>query len=254
MNIWRKLQIKLKNRWNDYNIKKNILLLLFWLSIIGWFIGLKLSAFISDITNDLTGFKYMWILFLMLPIPILSVVLGKKYKKIGYHCKKNIIGGVIMILLYIMSGWSTIFYISQKDKLLDDYTYLTTLEEKINFDFPDDGNILTNKLTTITTSTYQILAISDVTFNNQEEIKELEESINNSEIWTNSNSSYLQIIKPSFFITEYNPNTYYSIYIEDLNTFNTVPNKTGNYKTYYLSYNKENKKLDIYEYNLFFNV
>ena len=159
-----------------------------------------------------------------------------------------------MIFLYVMSGWSTIFYISQKDKLLDDYTYLTTLEEKINFDFPDDGNILTNKLTTITTSTYQILAISDVTFNNQEEIKELEESIKNSEIWTNSNSSYLQIIKPSFFITENNPNIYYSIYIEDLNTFNTVPNKTGNYKTYYLSYNKENKKLDIYEYNLFFNV
>ena len=97
MSFWRKVQIKIHNRWHDNQFKKVFLLLLFWLSIASLFIGVELANFLSQITNDLTECKYMWVLLLFLPIPIASVLLGIKYKKIGYSCKKNIIGGIIMI-------------------------------------------------------------------------------------------------------------------------------------------------------------
>jgi len=254
MSFWRKIQIKLKNRWNDYDNKKIILLVLFWLSIVGLFIGLDLATILSEITNDLTEFKYMWILLLFLPIPIASVKLGIKYKRMGYHCKKNIIGGSIMIFFYCLMSYFTIFYFHERDKLFDDYSYLTKLESKINFDFPEDGSIVTDMTMPITTSSYQTIATSRVKFYNQDEIKKLESSIKQSEIWTNSNSSYLQMLQPTFYVPNYNTNIYYLIYIEDLNIINTLPTSSGTYKTYYFEYNMEKHDFSIYEYYLFFSI
>ena len=143
MSFWRKLKIKVRNRWNDYQFKKNFLLVLFWLSIASLFIGVHLASYLSEITNDLTESKYMWVLLLFLPLPISSIVLGKKYKKLGYPCKKNIIGGIIMSFFLCIYACFTIFYFAHKDLLSDDYSYLRQLEEKIKFDFPKDGKIYT---------------------------------------------------------------------------------------------------------------
>ena len=91
-------------------------------------------------------------------------------------------------------------------------------------------------------------------FNHKEEIRDLEDRIQNSSLWTNNNSSYLQMLEPSIYIGENNKNKYYLIYMEDLNTFNTIPNLSGNYKTFCLVYEMDKNILNIYEYYLMFSV
>lgn len=254
MSFWRKLQIKIHNRWNDNQFKKIFLLLLFWLSIASLFIGSELAIFLSKVTNDLTECKYMWVLLLFLPIPIFSITLGIKYKKVGYHCKKNIIGGTIIIILLCIYSYFTVFYFAHKDYLFDDYSYLNKLEEKIQFDFPNKGKIFTSKLGKIQMPSYQIIATSTVEFDNQEEIEDLEKRIQYSNIWTNNNTTILQSTEPTIYITENNQNIYYLIYIEDLNTFNQIPNQTGKYRTFCFIYDLDKNILNIYEYYLIFSV
>lgn len=69
-----------------------------------------------------------------LPIPILSIVLGIKYKIEGLKCTKNIVSGFIVGLIFLCSGsFSFIF------KDLNDYTnslFVITHDEhtdKINY-------------------------------------------------------------------------------------------------------------------------
>ena len=159
-----------------------------------------------------------------------------------------------MIFFYIIYACFTFMYFANKDRLLDDYTYLTKLEEKINFDFPNQGKILTDKIHLITNDNYKMIAISTVDFENKKEMETFEQSIKQSNIWTNSKSSYLQIIKPTFYTSTYDINDYYLIYIDTLNTINTIPTPSGTYKAYYLNYDYLEKKLFIYEYYLFLTL
>ena len=254
MRFWRKLQIKIHNRWNDNQFKRIFLLLLFWLSIASLFIGIKFADFLSQITNDLTECKYMWVLLLFLPIPIASVMLGIKYKRIGYSCKKNIIGGAIMIFFLCIYSYFTVFYFAHRDYLFDDYSYLNQLEEKIQFDFPNQGKIFTSKLEKIVMPSYQIIATSKVEFNNQEEIKDLEKRIQDSNIWTNHNTTILQSIEPTIYIEKDDKNIYYLIYIEDFGALNEIPTQTGTYKSFCFMYDMDQNILNIYEYYLMFKI
>ncbi len=254
MSFWRKMKIKIHNRWNDNHFKRTFLLLLFWLSIASLFIGINLSNYLSQITNDLTEYKYMWVLLLFLPIPIASIVFGKKYKKMGYSCKKNIVGGAIMTFLLCIYSYFTIFYFAHKDYLFDDYSYLTKLEEKIHFDFPKQGKIFTSKLEKIIMPSYQMIATSTVEFHNQEEIRDLEKRIQSSNMWTNYNTTILQSIEPTIYIERDNNDIYYLIYIENFDTVNEIPPQSGEYKTFCFMYDMNENVLNIYEYYLKFSI
>ena len=76
-------------------------------SIYGALITIGLSA--QNIPNHLVV-KKLWIFWLWLPIPILSIILGLKYKKYEIKCSRNITAGIIIsILLFILGLFSVIF-------------------------------------------------------------------------------------------------------------------------------------------------
>ncbi len=90
------------NRWKVTSI------VLFVLSLCSIYIALFLVGLVSGQNNLLA--QDMWLFFTMLPIPISSTVFGYVAKRKGYQCKKNIIGGIIMIvLLCIYGSFSFIF-------------------------------------------------------------------------------------------------------------------------------------------------
>lgn len=90
------------NRWKVTSI------VLFVLSLGSVYLALLLVSLVSE-QNTLST-QNMWLFFTMLPIPIASIVFGYVAKHKGYQCKKNIIGGIIMIvLLCIYGSFSFIF-------------------------------------------------------------------------------------------------------------------------------------------------
>ncbi len=70
-------------------------------------VSLPVGFFLSGIIASITGaelYAHMWIIFLFLPIPLGSLVLGVLLKKRGLKYKKNLIIGIIMSLLLIVYG------------------------------------------------------------------------------------------------------------------------------------------------------
>ena len=74
MNFFRKMQIKIKNRWSDNKFKKNFLLCLFVLTIACLWFPLFILAEFETTPTSFT--ENMWVFYLFLPIPILSIILG----------------------------------------------------------------------------------------------------------------------------------------------------------------------------------
>ena len=129
----------------DNSIKKKIkvlLLISFIVSLISIYIALMVVA-ISVNSSPLPDFplvmaEYMWKFFIIVPIPLASIILGFIYLKKGYKCKKNIIAGIIMTGLLCVFGSFTGFF---SDRVSHDMSYLDPISEKINLDIPTDGYI-----------------------------------------------------------------------------------------------------------------
>ena len=118
------------------NYKK--LSILFTLSIASIITALFVVATFSalsplpDFPNTMT--EYMWIFLLFIPIPLTSLVLGIMYKRKGYKCKRNIIGGVIISFVLLIYGSFTFAFASETSH---DESYLQKIEQQVNFEFPE---------------------------------------------------------------------------------------------------------------------
>lgn len=125
----------------DKNIK-TILSLFFVLSLVSIYIALMIVA-VSVSASMLPEFplamaEHMWKFFIVVPIPLSSVILGFIYLKKGYKCKKNIVAGTIMtIFLSIFGSFSSIF----AGRISHDMNYLDPIVANINLDIPDDSYI-----------------------------------------------------------------------------------------------------------------
>ena len=84
------------------------LITLFVLSLVSIRVVFLLISFVVSISSfssfPYTYFNYMWICLLFIPIPLISMLLGIKYKKRKHRCKKNIIAGLIVTILFATLG------------------------------------------------------------------------------------------------------------------------------------------------------
>ena len=82
--------------------------------------------------------EHMWKFFLIVPIPLVSTILGLIYTKRGYKGKKNIIAGIIMTSLLCVFGNFTNLY---SDYISHDIEYLNYISDRINIAFPKESYI-----------------------------------------------------------------------------------------------------------------
>ena len=85
----------------------------------------------------------MWIFFLFLPIPLASVLLSFYLKHKGYSYLKNLIAGIIMIVVLSLYG-SFVFFFS--DMVSHDDAPILRVEEKTGIDIPKHKRINTMNL------------------------------------------------------------------------------------------------------------
>lgn len=209
------------------------LTLLFIFTLITFYIASSVA------TNLSINTERMWTMWLWLPIPILSIILGFKYKKKGYKCQKNILAGFIIGFLLLVFGAYTFFFPNE------DYQNFLELESIINVDLPKQG-IYTK--TPWEYGYFKKLITHTTIF---EEYEKLEDEIMNSKTWLSNQelNSGLQIFISPFNSCGDETICYYSFYIKDIHQYNTLPAENGNYHIYAMTYNTNLHELVIDEFD-----
>lgn len=111
----------------EENKKVNsILMIIFLLTIISIFLALDICITIGVAKESTRAiFETMWIMWLFLPIPVMSIVLGIIYYRKNVRCVKNIVGGCVIAALLFIYG-----FLCFVPKVIDNY------EEPTDYDLP----------------------------------------------------------------------------------------------------------------------
>lgn len=200
-------------------------------------------------SNNVSGFdfiKYTSGMFYALPIPILSIILGFIYKRKGFKCTKNIVVGFIMGAILLIYGS---FSKMAQFNFTTDYQEFNQYGQIVSVDLPNEA-IEYQKI--VPTSSYldehiwHIVKYPDneITDNFYQDIMNSDNWITKDEISTNLNTFVVSSFNCSGEIA-----CYYSVYNEELNTYNQVPAESGKYRIYSMFYDPNNKKLEIQEYS-----
>ena len=223
---------------------KTGMLILFIVTIVSLWGALATLALVNQI-HPQHGFNFIkntWVFWCWLPIPILSIILGFKYKKAGFLCTKNIVAGFIIGFLLFVYGSFCLHPAFSRD-----YSEIDTYREIIDAKLPNEGELEIQNWGTYFDQDKTEYTIINAYYD-QIDVKELENSIENSNHWILSTNikSELKILIPSQLFSD--SDAYYSIYNNTLKQYNTLPDITGNYEIYAMKYDKSQKQLEIHKF------
>ena len=220
------------------------LIVLFVLTIISIWASMILILLIAQKENVplFLTFNYTWVAYYVLPIPILSIILGIIYRIKGLKCTKNIIAGIIVTGIILLEG-SVSFLIN--DEI--DYKNITTYRDVIGITLPSQGKYYKINWD----ESYLLNHKSNyIIFTNPKEEKTFFEELQNSKNWLTKKeiSTNIENLLTPATCESVNQECYYSIYIKELNTHNTLPVQNGVYHIYAMTYSRDKSYLDIEEY------
>ena len=205
---------------------------------------------VIDELNPQHGFNFLkntWIFWCWLPIPITSIVLGYKYKNKGINCTKNIVGGFIIVFLLLIYGSFCLM-----PTFSEDYSKINDYKNYIDANIPSNGELEIHYWGNYIDDDKKEYSIINVYYD-KEDVSNLVSSIENSKNWILSTKikSELKILLPSEFRAK--EDLYYSVYNKTTNEYNVIPEESGIYEIYAMSYDKNKKELIIHKYKLMYN-
>ncbi len=237
-----------KKKHNSKYIQ-NGMIILFIITIACFLVAAYSFALMNKLIfpNSFSFIKNAWIFWCFLPIPILSIILGFKYKKAGYQCTKNIVGGFIISIFLLIYGSFCLF-----PTFSVDYSEIDTYRDAVDANLPSNGELEIQKLGTYLDEDKTEYTIVRV-FYDKEDVTELFNSIKNNNHWILSTKlkSELKIFIPITF--QSSTDTYYSIYNSTTNEYNILPNNSGDYEIYVTKYDNFNKYLEIHKFKYTYN-
>lgn len=230
---------------------KNSMIVLFILVILSIWFALYTWDFIDKIIPQ-HGFnhtKNTWVFWLWLPIPIISIILGIKYNKVGFKTTKNIVAGFIVTFLLLIYGSFSLL-----PSYTVEYDEINNYKSFLNIDIPNEGELQIQDWNAYSEDDKKDFTVIEAYYDNIDTNK-IENSIEKSDKWINNTDikSELKIYIPTIVLSFYsNDNVYYSFYNQTLDEYNKVPNSSGEYQIYTMKYYKEKKQLSIYKYKLIY--
>ena len=187
-------------------------------------------------------FNYTYVAYYLLPIPVLSIILGIIYRIKGLKCTKNIIAGIIVTGIILLEG--SVSFLTN-DEI--DYKNITTYRDAIGITLPSQGKYYKINWD----ESYLLNHKSNyIIFTNPKEEKAFFEELQNSKNWLTKKeiSTNIENLLTPATCESVNQECYYSIYIKELNTHNTLPVQNGVYHIYAMTYSRDKSYLDIEEY------
>lgn len=227
-------------------ILKVISLLLFVLSIGSIWGALLGVAMLDEINHAMT--KNMWVNFLFLPVPIVSIVFGFYLKKRGYKYKKNVIVGFIMASLLCIYGSFTFLFADVYSRSEEP---IRNAEQTLNIDIPQHTRINTQDWSKGTQSTsweyIYIYSTSDIYFDDAA-VEAFEKNLANDAKWLSDIPNALLGITSHYYIIR--PSDHSLLYNKDTKEFNALPSESGTYDFIQVLYNVETNTMQLVEYQI----
>lgn len=232
--------------YHNPNFIKNGMIILFIITIASLWGALYSLALVNQVIPQ-HGFNFtknMWVFWCWIPIPILSIILGFKYKNAGFKCTKNIVGGFIIGFLLLVYGSFCLFPIFSED-----YNKINAYKEIIDAELPNNGVLEIQDWGTYFDEDKTEYTIINAYYD-KEDVKKLVGSIENNENWILSKEikSELKIFVPSQLRSD--NDAYYSIYNKTTNQYNTLPETSEDYEIYAMKYDKSDKHLEIHKFKI----
>lgn len=223
---------------------KGKMLILFVACLITFYLACFLHSYLNKIFDVpfVLSSTTMWVFWCFLPIPILSIVLGFKYKRVGYKCTKNIIAGFIIGFLLLGFGSFSMFKTFEVG-----YNKISDYKGIIDAKLPNNGELeIQNWGTYYDEDKTEYVIIN--AYYDKEDVTNLVNSIENSNNWILSKEIKLElrVFVPSQLRSD--DDAYYSIYNKTTNQYNTLPINSGNYEIYTMKYDKSDKQLTIHKF------
>lgn len=235
------LKVKVQKSSDKHRV---ISILLFIITLLTLYIGMGLVALLDG--DGLSSPKYMWVFYILTPIPIASIVYGYFLKRKGYKYLKNVIAGFIVLGLCCAFGsFSFIFknMYSENDKLI------LQAEQVMDIDIPQYRSIATQDLRmgTSTDPNRKTQFVTKVRFNDVENIQLLKE-IKADDRWLSTMPNDVYYIASASYIPA--KHDYVVTYNSDTDEYNTVPQDGGTYDCICIMYCSVLQELTIEEYTL----
>lgn len=208
---------------------------LFWSVLISPILSFTLASMIgeADIFGVAGIIRYSWVMLLFIPIGILSILIGFKLKNSTQKYKKNFIVSFICLpLLIIFGSYRFVF----NSTVSYDVNEISIIEEKINFEIPNEIKVATNKL--------DFYNISYVKVINNESIEAFEQEIENSTIWQKELNSEIKALLPLDIQYEAEVFDYFLFYNITSDEYNVNLTK-GNSEIIFIAYDCEMQRLII---------
>ena len=228
-------------KYHNPDFIKTFMIILFIVTIFSLWAALW-SISLADKINPQYGSNFIknaWVFWLWLPIPLLSIIFGFKYKNAGFRCTKNIVGGFIVAFLLLIYGSFCLF-----PTFSQDYSKIDAYRNIIDANLPDNGELEIQDWETNFEDDKINYTIIDAYYY-KEDVSKLEQSIENSPNWILSKEikSTLKILIPQHLRAD--EDAYFSIYNKTTNEYNTIPKTSGNYEIYAIKYDKSDKHLEM---------
>ncbi len=208
--------------------------IVFIIALISPMISFGLASIIGE--ADFFGIggivRYSWIMWLFIPIGILSIIVGIKLKKNNLRYKKNVVIGIISVLLLLILG-SYVF-------IFDNVSYnaegVSVIEKKVNLDLP-------NKVK-ITTIDFELYKVSYAKIINDEDIEKFETELKTNQVWQEKTSFTIKSLLPHDI--QYEVDTLdYCVFYNITNAEYNVFQGEGECKYIFIGYNQLQKRLII---------
>lgn len=177
--------------------------------------------------------KYLWVMWLFIPVGILSILIGLRLKNNFQRYKKNIIIGAICVpIIAIFGSYSFIF----ASNFSYDATIVKSIGERTKLDLPDEVKVGTEN--------WGDYYISYAKITNAESKKVFDQEIANSLLWQGKLSPKIKMILPSAIQYEVLQFDYFVFYNATNGEYNMFPSD-GKYECIFIAYDVSLARLMI---------
>lgn len=207
---------------------------LFWITLISPVISFSIASTVGEASIfGVAGIiRYSWVMWLFIPLGVLSILIGEKLKKCKQRYKKNYIVGLVCVpLLIILGSYRFIF-----NNISYDVSKVAAVERITKIDLPNQVKIATNKFESYEVSYLKVI--------NKDEKKVFEDELNISSQWTTQLSSKLKSLLP--FDVQYELENFdrFVFYNTTKNEYNIYPSD-GEGHCIFVAYDYETQRLII---------
>lgn len=220
-----------------YSLWKGILIALFLASLLCFIVAMPVCSLLSKIGGLPEFTRYLWGFYLLLPIPIASILLGFWGMQQGIQATKNIIAGSIVAVLLAVYG-SMGFLVGGTHSW--DPQYYTQAKATAKLELPEAVSVDTvvfSPMSSVFSAT--ALSSSAVTYT-LEDGTNLADSLTQNSFWKNQLEESILDMLPGEYQEEWGPSLLYCV---ELNEYNIVPEEVGDYTFYYFTYDADRQRM-----------